>query len=411
MIRPALATRTAAATRPAAASRPAAVRRVVAVGLAGALLLTGCGGGAAPRLAPEPTLPAAPSTSAPAAPAEPAPATSAPAPLPTGVPGEPEVVATGLATPWSVVPLADGGALVSERDTARVLRVGPDGAVAPLTATGPGGAVEGVTPRGEGGLLGLALAPGADPLAGPVVLHAFTTTAADGRVVTMPLDLAAGTLGPPTPVLTGLPSRQVHHGGRIEFGPDGALHVGAGDAGDTSLPQDPSSLGGKVLRVTAEGAPAPGNPDPASPVWTSGHRNVQGLGWDAAGRMFASEFGQNTFDELNLLEGGRNYGWPEVEGFADGGAAESTDPLLTWAPADASPSGLAVTGDAVYVAALRGQRLWRVPVSAEGVLGQPEPYFEGRLGRVRDVTLAPDGSLFLVTDDERDGRLLRVPLA
>ncbi len=384
----------------------------MALCLAGALALAACGGGAGPQLAPEPTLPPASSSSPAAQEQPPAPAASPAQPaapvLPTGVPGQPEELARGLATPWSIVPLADGGALVSERDTARVLVVGADRVVRPLVATGEGGAVEGVTPRGEGGLLGLALPPGADPLAGPVTLYAFTTTREDGRVVAMPLDLAAGTLGAPTPVVTGFPSQRIHHGGRIEFGPDGMLYIGVGDAGDTTLPQDPASLGGKVLRVTPEGDPAPGNPDPASPVWTTGHRNVQGFGWDGAGRMFASEFGQDTFDELNLIEAGRDYGWPRVEGF---GAAEGfTEPLATWAPADASPSGVAVTGDAVYLAALRGQRLWRVPVSADGVVGQPEAHFRGQLGRVRDVTLAPDGSLYLVTDAE-DGRLLRVPLS
>ena len=178
-------------------ARSAAARAGVPC-LAGALAVTACGG-SEPQLSPDPTLPSASSAapSAPAAeppagpPAEPAPA---PAALPTGTPGEPVELARGLDTPWSVVPLADGGALVSERDTARVLVVGADRSVRALTATGPGGAVEGVTPRGEGGLLGLALAPGADPLAGPVTLYAFTTTAEDGRVVTMPLDLAAGTL-------------------------------------------------------------------------------------------------------------------------------------------------------------------------------------------------------------------------
>ncbi len=404
---------------------------MLALGIAGALSLTACGGGSAPQVAPSPTLPSSSATSptpgatppvATPPPATPPAAPPAPPTLPVGSPGEPVVVAAGLATPWSVVPLADGGALVSERDTARVLRVSADGATTALTATGRDGAVEGVTPRGEGGLLGLALAPGADPLTGVVDLYAFTTTADDGRVVTMALDLAAGTLDAPVPILTGLPAREIHHGGRIEFGPDGMLYVGAGDSGDTALPQDGDALGGKVLRVAPTGAPAPGNPDPASPVWTSGHRNVQGFGWDAAGRMFASEFGQQAFDELNLIQGGANYGWPVVEGFGDSETGSGfADPLVTWPTAEASPSGVAVTGDAVYLAALRGQRLWRVPVGADGVVGEPQAFLEGQLGRIRDVTIAPQdpagggggaagGSLLVVTDDARDGQLVRVPL-
>jgi len=388
-----------------------------------ALLLAGCSGGPSapsPSRGVDGTLPA---PSDPPAPPDPslAPGTPAPAPV-TGRPGAPQDVATGLDVPWTVAVLPDGSALVTERDTARVLRVGADGTTRPVDAGGEGGAVPGVAPRGEGGLLGLVPSPA---FADDRTLYAFTTTAQDDRVVAVvltdpaPGEDGGGSLSAPRPVLTGIPSGQVHHGGRLAFGPDGMLYASTGEAGDPERSQDPGDLGGKVLRVTPDGEPAPGNPVAGSPVWTLGHRNVQGLGWDAQGRMYASEFGQDAADELNLLEPGRNYGWPRVEGFAtsDADRERYTDPLVTWAPADASPSGLLVTGDAVYLSALRGQRLWRVPL-VDGVLGEPEALLEGELGRLRDVVVGPDRSaLWLLTDNtgrgdprEGDDRLVRLPL-
>ena len=272
----------------------------------------------------------------------------------------------------------------------------------------------GTDPQGEGGLLGLAVLEQADR----TWVYAYqTVTGPDGRanqVVRMPLSGTPGAyaLGGPEPVVTGIPAARIHNGGRLAFGPDGMLYVSTGDAGETSRSQDPASLGGKILRVTPEGAPAPGNPTAGSPVWSLGHRNVQGLGWDAQGRMFASEFGQNTFDELNLVEPGANYGWPVVEGAGDDDRYR--DPLVTWATSEASPSGLVVTGDAVYLAALRGERLWRVPLVAdEAVVGPPEALLVGEQGRLRDVVLddGTDGpALVVLTNTGGGDRVLRLPL-
>ena len=306
--------------------------------------------------------------------------------------------------------LPDGPALVTLRDEARVLLVSPAGEVTPLTADGQDGRVAPTTAEGEGGLLGVT----ADAAGQQVFL--YLTTARDNRVLRYDLDRAAGTLTSPVEVLTGIPRSSTHNGGRIDIGPDGHLYVATGDAQDRSDPPDPSSLAGKILRITTDGEPAPGNPTPGSPVWTSGHRNVQGLGWSPDGTMWASEFGQDRTDELNVIVPGANYGWPEVEGV--GGVAGLTDPVVTWSTDEASPSGIAVTGDAVYVAGLRGQRLWRVPVGPGGQeTGEPEAYLEGDLGRLRHVEVAPDGSLWVLTSntfrgDPRPGddRIVRVPV-
>jgi glucose/arabinose dehydrogenase len=151
-------------------------------------------------------------------------------------------------------------------------------------------------------------------------------------------------------------------------------------------------------------------------VWSYGHRNVQGIAWTSDGVMWASEFGQNTWDELNVIEPGDDYGWPIVEG--EGGDARFHDPVAVWPTSDASPSGIAAVGDTVFLAALRGERLWRADTKGISVVGKPEAVLDS-LGRLRDAVTAPDGSLWVLTNNtdgrgsprEGDDLLLRVPLA
>jgi glucose/arabinose dehydrogenase len=312
-------------------------------------------------------------------------------PQPSTRTGQPHVVGTvasGLRAPWGVTFLPDGSALVGERDTTRVLAI-KGGAVRPV------GRVEGVAPQGEAGLLGLAASPS---YARDHKVYAYLSTSEDNRVVTMTYD--GGRLGPPHPVLTGIPNGFIHDGGRLLFAPDGNLFVSTGETGDEGLAQDRSSLGGKILRITPDGKAAPGNPVPGSPVWTLGHRNVQGLAFDDRGRLWATEFGKNTWDELNLIEKGDNYGWPLVEGKGD--LEEYRNPFVQWRTEDASPSGLAYLDGSLWAGALRGGRLWQIPVTAPGT-GRPRDFFVGDYGRMRTVVVAPDGNLW-VTTSNRDGR-------
>lgn len=311
-------------------------------------------------------------------------------PSPRG-PGRAHVVGTvasGLRAPWGVTFLPDGSALVGERDTTRVLAI-KDGSVLPI------GRVEGVTPQGEAGLLGLAASPS---FAHDRTIYAYLSTSKDNRVVTMTYD--GRRLGPPRPILTGIPNGFIHDGGRLLFAPDGNLFVSTGETGEEGLAQDRNSLGGKILRVTRDGEAAPGNPVRGSRVWTMGHRNVQGLAFDDGGRLWATEFGQDTWDELNLIEKGRNYGWPLVEGKGDRG--EYRNPFVQWRTEDASPSGLAYLDGSLWAGALRGGRLWQIPVTASGT-GRPRDFFVGDYGRMRTVVAAPDGNLW-VTTSNRDGR-------
>ncbi|WP_336923041.1 PQQ-dependent sugar dehydrogenase [Aquipuribacter sp. SD81] len=404
----------------------------LAAGLA--LALTGCAEGevAAPGTAgppasaspaPSSVVPSGPATDvAPASPEPSATATASPeaAPEPSSTfsdvaaagtpdPAAAEDVVTGLDVPWDLAFLPDGSALVTLRDEARVVHVDPDGTLSEVTADGDDGTVAGVAPDGEGGLLGVTTDATAEHV------FVYLTGPDDNRVVRYAFDRERLALTEPEPVVTGIPKAEVHNGGRIDLGPDGFLYVATGDARDTSASPDTGSLAGKVLRVTTDGEPAPGNPVAGSPVWTSGHRNVQGLGWSPDGTMWASEFGQNTTDELNVLRAGADYGWPEVEGVGD--VDGLTDPVATWDTDEASPSGIAVTADAVYLAALQGERVWRVPVEDGAVSGEPETVLDG-YGRVRHVEVGPDGALWLLTSntfrgDPRDGddRIVRVPLS
>jgi len=287
-----------------------------------------------------------------------------------------------LEAPWGLAFLPDGSALVTERDSARILSVSDSGTVREVQR------VTEVVPQGEGGLLGIAVSP---TYATDRWVYVYYTTADDNRVARMHPGEA------PTPIFTGIPKAGNHNGGRIAFGPDGMLYVGTGDAGERDQAQDRAALGGKILRLTPEGRPAPGNPFGDSPVYSYGHRNVQGLAWDSGGRLFAAEFGQNRYDELNLIQPGGNYGWPEVEGVGDNGSF--VNPVATWATSDASPSGIAVLGDQVYVACLRGTKLYRIGTDGANA----RALLDGQYGRLRHVAVAPDGSLWILTSN-RDGR-------
>ncbi|MET9166628.1 PQQ-dependent sugar dehydrogenase [Streptomyces cellulosae] len=305
-------------------------------------------------------------------------------------------VATGLDSPWGLAPVGDGDLLVSSRDEATITRI--DGETGKKTELGE---VPGVAAEGEGGLLGIALSP---DFASDHMIYAYFTSASDNRIVRILYNErkpAGEQLGAPDTVFRGIPKGVVHNGGRIAFGPDRMLYAGTGETGDTGLAQDKKSLGGKILRLTPDGEPAPGNPFPGSPVYSYGHRNVQGLAWDGKQRLFASEFGQNTWDELNAVAPGDNYGWPEAEGHADEGGFHN--PIAQWSTADASPSGIAYAEGSVWMAGLRGERLWRIPLKGTEASAKPQAFLEEEYGRLRTVVAAGGDRLWLVTSNT-DGR-------
>nr|MDT0657335.1 PQQ-dependent sugar dehydrogenase [Micromonospora sp. DSM 115978] len=300
----------------------------------------------------------------------------------------PQVAASNLAVPWGMDFLPDGSALVTERNSARVMQVRP-GQTPQQVAQ-----ISGVSASGESGLLGLAVSP---TYAQDGYIYVYFTTSTDNRIARFRL------ASPQTQqtILTGLARATIHDGGRIAFGPDGMLYAGVGDAGQTASAQNPQSRNGKILRMRPDGSVPPDNPTAGSLVYSLGHRNVQGLAWDAQGRLFASEFGQNAWDEVNLIVPGGNYGWPTVEGRAND--PRFRDPVVTWTTAEASPSGAAIAGNRLFVAALRGARLWTVPLTDAGGVGTPAAELTGAYGRLRTVEYGPDGYLWVATSN-RDGR-------
>ncbi|MCB5911505.1 PQQ-dependent sugar dehydrogenase [Streptomyces pinistramenti] len=304
------------------------------------------------------------------------------------VPGTPATVSDGWSIPWGLSWLPDGSALLTERDTFKVFTLTQDG-----TKKEVGKVPEVVTTGGEGGLLSIAVSPDWKSDHHVFVMH----TASEGNRIAR-LTYQDGKLGDYTVLVKGIKKNKYHNGGRIKFGPDGFLYATTGEAQTPDLAQDKKSLNGKILRMTPDGKPAPGNPF-GTLVYSYGHRNPQGLTWDAAGHLWEAEFGDAKYDELNLIEPGKNYGWPLCEGTCstDG----MTSPKRQWPVKDASPSAVAYADGALYLAALRGQRLWRIPVDGTAA-GTPKAYYTKDYGRLRTVEAVPGKKALWLTTTNAD---------
>jgi aldose sugar dehydrogenase len=352
------------------------------------VLVTGCTDAANEPSADTRTAGQTPATSTPTPTQESSsPAASSPTPSAVRSRGEPRAreIVSDLQAPWGLVALKDGTFLISERDTREIVRI-RSGSTSRVRT------IDEADPAGEGGLLGLAITEDEK------TVFAYYTAANDNRIVSMSWD--GRDLGAPKVILRGIPKGFRHNGGRMIIGPDGYLYVGTGESGDGSLSQDKDSLGGKILRLRVDGRPAPANPF-GNEVFSYGHRNVQGLAFDADGRLWASEFGQQAWDELNLIREGANYGWPEVEG--SGTVKGMTNPKVVWRTDDASPSGLAYWQGALWMAGLRGERLWEIPLDGASTR-DPIAHFRGDYGRLRTVVVAHDGNSLLLSSSNTDGR-------
>ncbi|MER5178787.1 PQQ-dependent sugar dehydrogenase [Streptomyces sp. NPDC002896] len=298
-------------------------------------------------------------------------------------------VSAGWTTPWGLSWLPDRTALISERNSFRIYRLDQAGAkrlVGTVPQTVPNVINEGV--------LGIAVSP---TWARDHYIYVMHTASEGNRIARMTYN--GSTLSGYTILLRGIKKDPHHNGGRLKFGPDGFLYAATGDANQTTLPQNIHSPNGKILRMTASGAWAPGNPF-NNYVYSYGHRNPQGLTWDAQGRLWEAEFGPNRNDEVNLIEPGKNYGWPRCAGPCT--ISGMTNPKVYWpSTADASPSGLAYADGNLYVGALRGQRLWRVPVNGTTV-GTPVAYYRNVYGRLRTVEKVPGRNAVWVLTSNAD---------
>ncbi|MEI8231291.1 MAG: PQQ-dependent sugar dehydrogenase [Actinomycetes bacterium] len=355
--------------------------------------------------------------------------------------GKTETLVTGLRAPWELLFLPDGQVLVDERDSGTILQIRKDYSTHEVAFTS-------TTPPCvkfcEGGTLGMTYA--ADRPDGKLSLFVFLTTLEDNRILKYDLDSTDGvwSLSNKRVFFSGIDRSGLsttHNGGRLAVGPDGKLWVSLGDAGMRgSTSQNWDRLAGSILRFNLDGTIPADNPHAGSPVWAKGLRDTQGMAWDNFGNMWTTEFGQDTWDELNLMQKGKNYGWPIAEGkykFAETplpqgnpgsngqGTVESpaptpeiptmpsdkelfndsryTNPYFTWHPIDAACSGISFVRGSLISACLRGGKLWVMPVLGDKQLGEPQAFFTGTFGRIRKATLAPDGSLWIITSN-KDGR-------
>ncbi|ADJ45691.1 glucose dehydrogenase [Amycolatopsis mediterranei S699] len=302
-------------------------------------------------------------------------------------------VTTETDLPWGLTTLPDGQVLYSRRDTFEIVRLDP--ATGTKTVVGRTPDVAGTD--GEGGVLGLAVAAGfaADPW-----LYVMHTSSTDNRVVRV--RYTGGVLsGTPQVLLTGIPRNKYHNGGRLRFGPDGKLYISTGDGQNGDWAQDLTVLAGKVLRINPDGSIPSDNPF-GTPVWSYGHRNPQGLAFDAQGHLWEQEFGNSVMDETNLIVRGGNYGWPRCEG-TTGSCSEPgfIAPKHTYPVAEGSCSGIAVVRTGLYIACERGTRLYRAEISGDS-LTDVQQYLNGTYGRLRTVEPSADGGLWLTTSNYGD---------
>jgi len=331
-------------------------------------------------------------------------ASSTPAAENTEIPYRLEIFAKDLNVPWAIDIAKDGRVFLTERPgTIRVMTKGQLLQEPVLSLEAP------FASQGEGGLLGLALDPHFTANHYIYVYHTYEENGEmKNRVLRTVEHNNKATID--KVLIDNIPGSTNHNGGRIKFGPDGYLYITAGDKYDPPLAQSKDSLGGKILRIRADGSIPENNPFPGSPVYSLGHRNPQGLAWQSeTGKLFSSEHGQSAHDEFNVIEAGANYGWPLIEG--DETADGMKPPIVQSGETTWAPSGITFVTQGQWkgnllMANLRGSQVLRFVIGEHN--GQPRiseviPLFAGQLGRIRDVYEGPDGSIYVMTNN-RDGR-------
>lgn len=312
-----------------------------------------------------------------------------------------KIIAQNLEIPWGLVFLPDRSILFTERP-GRVRMIDKDGNLLPT----PLATISEVKHIGEGGLLGIAIHPDFANNNYVYLYYTYSSTGDNTLNRVARFSLKNNQLIGEVVIVDNIPGAANHNGGRIKFGPDNFLYITTGDAQNPSQAQDKNSLAGKILRVTDDGKKAPDNPF-NNLVYSYGHRNPQGLAWDNYGRLWETEHGSTAFDEVNVIHKGENFGWPEIRG--DNGREGMQKPFVHSGNATWAPSGVVTKDNRLYFGGLRGQAVYSLDISLKITLDMREKErlvgesFKGQFGRIRDVVLGPDGSLYITTSN-KDGR-------
>ncbi|MBI2195918.1 MAG: PQQ-dependent sugar dehydrogenase [Candidatus Levybacteria bacterium] len=305
-----------------------------------------------------------------------------------------ETIATGLKVPWALAFLPDGSMLITERGGS--LKLVDKNGIMEI------GKID-VHENGESGLHGVAVHPQFNSNSFVYFYHTYSSNGEKSQNRVVRFTLKNNSLKNQTTIVDNIPGAIFHDGGRIKFGPDGYLYITTGDAQNPSLAQNRNSLAGKILRVTDSGKAAPGNPF-NNLIYSWGHRNPQGIAWDSKGNLWETEHGETATDEVNKIEAGKNYGWPEIRGAGVRVGMEMPkiqSGSKTWAPAGMAfylPAGRQGNGS-LFFGGLRGKALFQLNISTL----EPKEHFYNELGRIREVVMGPDNMLYITTSN-RDGR-------
>jgi aldose sugar dehydrogenase len=322
------------------------------------------------------------------------------------------VLSSGLSQPWEILWGPDNFIWMTER-SGKISRVNAtSGVVTPVHT------ITEVVAQGEGGLLGMTLHPDFTNTPHVFVVYNYSS-GGNYREKVVRFTYGGGTLTGPVTIQDNITAAGVHNGSRLQIGPDAKLYITTGDAANTSLPQQNSSLNGKVLRLNLDGSVPADNPIAGNPLWSSGHRNPQGLVF-ANGKLYSSEHGPDSDDEVNIIEKGRNYGWPSVRGFCEGSELSFCttnnvkEPVKAWTPTIAT-AGLDYYNNNLFpqwknsllLATLKNNRLYQLKLDAPGTsVTETNEFYNGKYGRLRDICIAPDGKVYLCTGNGSNDKII-----
>jgi glucose/arabinose dehydrogenase len=325
------------------------------------------------------------------------------------------VIVSNLNFPWEILWGPDNQIWMTERG-GRISRVNPaTGTVTPLLT------ISEVVSNNEGGLLGMVLHPGFATTPQVFVVYDYNS-GSNYREKVVRYTYNGTTLVNPLTLLDNIAASSIHNGSRLVITPDLKLFITTGDASNQSLPQNTAAVNGKILRINLDGSIPADNPVAGNPYWSFGHRNPQGLVY-ANNRLYSSEHGPNNDDEINIIEKGRNYGWPNVEGFCDNGSEQGfcsannvRQPLKNWTPT-AAVSGLDYYNsdlipqwkNSLLVVALKNSRLYQMKLdNTFSTITQTNEYFTNDYGRMRDICISPDGKVYICTSNGGNDKIIEV---